>query len=186
MSVFSDNKNENFSVKLLNDVEKINSTLKESKLTFKKYEFYLEIYMINKNEEFSKIKNLSDIKEYAVIKDENGKRSVVLNSKQSYEAKIYSIFLIRDVLYNFGFYELMYINQDKYLYETKINDKIINFEIIDVKNQGCFLKCDNVSLDIFKNIIFILEENGIKIDRKNLKIDYFQNELNKVLYKRKK
>lgn len=185
MSVFS-NKKENFNIKISNSIDEINNILKENGFLLKDYKYDLQIFMISKNENFSKIKNINDIKEYAIIKDENGSRKVILNNQNNYEAKVYSIFLIRDLLYNFGFYELFYINQDIYSYEMLLDNNIIDFKIISVKNQGCFLKCNNLTSNCLKQFISNLQKMGLKIDKNDFKIDYIQNELNKVLFKRKK
>lgn len=190
MSVFSNKKDNNiikesYNLKILNDIDEVNDILKKNNYLLKSYKYDLEIYMVNKNENFSKIKILDDIKEYAIIKDDNGNRKVILRNETTYEAKVYSIFLIHDLLYNLGYYKLFYINKDIYYYEKECNKEFFYFEIVEIKEQGCFFKIDNITLECLNNFIIMLKEIGINVDDKNLKVDNIQQELNKVAFKRK-
>lgn len=178
-------KNENYNIKILDSIENINNILKNNNYVLKKYEYDIEIYMVNKNENFSKIKKLEDITDYAIIKDKNGNRKIILKNTEKQEAKIYSIFLAHELLYNLGYYELFYINKDIYHYEKEEDENIFYFEVLEVKDQGCFLKISNITLNSLKKFIMKLKELGINADDKNLKIDNVQQELDKVLFKRK-
>lgn len=184
MSVFSDKKG-NYIIKILNSFEEISTILKENDYLVESYKYDLEIYMVNKNEDFTKIKKLDDIKDYAIIKDENGNRKILLKTESYNKAKIYSIFLAHELLYKLGYYELFYINKDIYSYKKESYKKLISFEILNIKSQGCFFKIDNITLEDFKKITNKIKEIGIKFEEKKLKFDYIQEELNKVLFKRK-
>lgn len=175
----------NYVVKILNNIDEVNNILKTNNYLLQSYKYDLEIYMVNKNEDFAKIKKLKDINDYAIIKDENGNRKIILNQGSYNEAKLYSIFLAYDLLYNLGYYKLFYVNQDIYYYETSFKEKQFYFEILDVKEQGCYLKVLDITLNTLKNFINKLKEVGIKIDEKNLKVDIIQQALDKVVFKKK-
>lgn len=179
MANFS-NKKTNYCLKILSNFESVNDILRKNNFTQENYSYHLQIYMVNKNEEFFKIKKLSDIKDYAIIDDNNGQRKVILNNNGIQDAKVHSIFLMHDILYNLGYYELFYKNED--IYEYKYND--INFKVLNVKNEGCFLSIDNVTKSEFKELVALLEKNEIKFDLSNNKIDITQLLLNKALPKR--
>ena len=55
--------------------------------------FSVDIYMVNKNTKVYNIKNINELKDYAIINDTNGNRSVTLHQEKDVSAKIYSIFL---------------------------------------------------------------------------------------------
>lgn len=185
MSVYLNNK-EKYVIKILNNIDEINNILKENSYFLKSYKYDLEIYMVNKNENFAKIKKIEDIKDYAIIKDENGIRKVILKNKVNNEAKIYSIFLTHDLLYNLGYYKLFYINKDIYSYEKQCDERrYFYFEILDIKEQGCFLEIETPTLKDLENFISNFKKIGINVDNKNLKVDNIQQELSKVLFKKK-
>lgn len=157
---------DDYVVKILNNLDEVNNILKANDYLLKSYKYDLEIYMVNKNENFAKIKRLEDIKDYAIIKDENGSRKVILNNKSYNEAKIYSIFLAHDLLYNLGYYKLFYINKDIYYYETIFDEKQFYFEILDVKEQGSYIRISDITLNTLKKIIEKLKDIGINVDEK--------------------
>ena len=179
------NHKNNYTVKILNTVEEVNSIFKENKYILKSYKYELEIYMVSKNENFSKIKKLEDIKDYAVIKDDNGDRKVIFKNNKFDSAKIHSIYLIHNLLYTLGYYELCYINKDIYNYEIQFKEENLTFNLIEVKDQGCFLEFIDISLKNLKEFLLILKRFGIKIEEKNLKIDILSENISKALFKRK-
>lgn len=181
----NNNSKENFVIEVLNNIEQIKHLLEINNYSLDNYKYDVEIYMVKKNENFSKIKKLDDIKEYAIIKDENGNRKMILKNDDFNEVKIYSIYFSIELLYNLGFYELFFLNKDIYLYKAKDILEIEKFEILDIKDEGCFLKIDNTTLDDLKNVINSLKSIGFKINSNNVKVDYRQQKLNKFLFKRK-
>lgn len=179
MTNFS-NKKSNYCLKILSNCESVKDMLEKNNFTQTNYKYHLQIYMVNKNEEFFKIKKLSDIKDYAIIDDDNGDRKVILNNNGIHNAKVHSVFLIHDILYNLGYYELFYINKDTYEYKYKDT----SFKILNVKDEGCFLNLENVAKSKFKELVKLLEKCEIKFDMSNNKIDIIQLLLNKALPKK--
>lgn len=185
MHYISNKKNNNYNIKILNNIEQIKNIFDSINVKLKNYKYVLDIYMVNKKENFYNIKKLSDIKNYAIIRDNNGNRSVILNDENIQSAKIHSIFFTHNILYNFGYYELFHLNKDIYEYEFQNdeNDKI-DFNIIEVKEQGCYFNINNMSLKNFKSLMKNLKKVGFKFDLKNYQVDYLQLELNKVIFKK--
>lgn len=179
MLSFSDKKSD-YCLRILLDDEKINNIFKEEKYININYKYSLEIYMVNKEEEFFKIKKLSDIKNYAIISDDNGKRKVILNNNGIMQAEVHSIYLIHEILYNLGYYELFYVNKD--VYEYKFNET--TFKIIKVKNEGCFLSLNNATKSEFKELLNSFRNEEIQFDLSNNKIDIIQLLLDKALPKK--
>ena len=125
------------------------------------------------------------IKDYAVIKDDNGDRKVIFKNNKFDSAKIHSIYLIHSLLYTLGYYELCYINKDIYNYDIQFKEGNLTFNLIEVKDQGCFLEFIDISLKNLKEFLLILKRFGIKIEEKNLKIDILSENISKALFKRK-
>ncbi len=179
MSNFS-NKRLNYCLRILSDYEYISDILNQINILEVNYKYKLRIYMVNKNEEFFKIKKMSDIKDYAIILDDNGSRKVILSNNGIQNAKIHSVYLIHELLYNFGYYELFYVNED--IHQYTYNE--LKFDIIEVKNEGIFLKIDNICKNEYKELVNKLKKEGIKLDLGNNKVDIEQLLLDKALPKK--
>lgn len=182
MLYFYKNKNKNYNIKMLNNIDEIKNILNNNRFSFEDYKYKLDIYMIDENENFYKIKKLSDICNYAIIRDYNGVKSVILNNNVLQEAKINSIFFTHDLLYNFGYYELFHLNKD--IYEYKDKDNLRKFYVLNIKEQGCFLNIIDISVREFKKFIKKLQKLGIKFYLKNCEVDNVQVELNKAIFKK--
>lgn len=139
--------------------------------------FSVDIYMVNKNTKVYNIKNINELKDYAIINDTNGNRSVTLHQEKDISAKIYSIFLIKDLLYTLGYVELMHINKD--IYEFDYYGKHI-FNIINVKSQGIFLSIKNTQIININELFKMLDSLKISFDKSNINFDIEQKEFEKI------
>lgn len=185
---FFSNKKTDYNIQIDGEMESLHQLLIKENFKLIDTTFLLDIYMIHQNEDFSKIKRIIDMKNYAIIRDFMGQRSVIFKDDSTMSAPISSIFLTHEVLYRLGYFELFHLNEDIETYQKsfQIDNKTVKltFQILDVKNQGRFLQIKQVNAKEIKMLIHELQMIGIKINLKKCHIDNIQNEFDKVRFKK--
>lgn len=170
------------SIKIKDNLENITKLLENNHYIMYNSCYTLDIYMINKESNkgisLRNVKDIDSFQNYAIINDTNGVRKVTLYQEKEVEAKVYSIFLIKDLLYQLGYVELMHINQEQYQYQIEKREDAFDFVINEVRGQGVFLQF----FDTRKNLQLIhdLEQIGMVFEHTKHPVNFITTQIEKV------
>lgn len=170
------------SIKIKDNLENITKLLENNHYIMYNSCYTLDIYMIskesNKGLSLRNVKGIDSFQNYAIINDTNGVRKVTLYQEKQIEAKVYSIFLIKDLLYQLGYVELMHINQEQYQYQVEKREDAYDFIINDVRGQGIFFQAINTPKN--QQLIQDLEQIGVEFEYSKVPVDFIATQIEKV------
>lgn len=161
-------------VKVLGNIEDVTKKLNKSKFILENYKYNIRIYMIKKDVDIFSIKSINDLKDYAIIEDNNNNKNVTLYTNKILKSKISNISVMVELLYELNYKELLYINNDIYFFRKGA----LTFKIFDIKEHGVFLNItdDENKFDIFDKF----SKLNINVDMSNWNVDFFDMILKKA------
>lgn len=131
-------------IELYENIDNVIKILKDNNLVYNSYNFLVRIYMVPNNLNFGNIKSLEQLKNYAILEDNNREKKVIFKDNNELIGSISGLLSTKSLFERLKYKELMYINYSIYKYKF--------FKLIDVKDIGVFIEYNDYILDLLSKL----------------------------------